>query len=112
MTRRRRAAMTVAAMTLAGSGVLVAANVTVHAAVTARPLEILLTNDDGPTASGQYLTTMRDALCAAGHHVTVVVPSTDQSGNGTRITGVGTLHADKSTFACGSGEGTSYAVSA
>lgn len=78
----------------------------------AGPLRIMLTNDDGPTASGEYLSALRDALCAAGHEVTVVVPSTDQSGNGTRITAKGTLSAAKSTFACGSGQGTEYAVSA
>lgn len=78
----------------------------------AAPLRILLTNDDGPTASGGYLTELRDALCAAGNAVTVVVPSTDQSGNGSRTTTRGTLTAAKSTFACGAGRGTEYAVSA
>jgi 5'-nucleotidase len=77
----------------------------------AEPLRILLTNDDGPTASGGYLTELRDTLCAAGNEVTVVVPSTDQSGNGTRITTKGTLSATRSTFSCGSGQGTEYAVS-
>jgi 5'/3'-nucleotidase SurE len=76
------------------------------------PLHIMLTNDDGPTASGQYLTVVRDALCAAGNDVTVVVPSTDQSGNGTRITVKGSLSAATSTFTCGSKQGTQYAISA
>jgi 5'-nucleotidase len=104
--------MTLMATALAVPGVLTGANTTGHAVAAAKPLEIVLTNDDGPTASGSYLTAMRDTLCAAGHHVTVIVPATDQSGNGTRITGVGTLSAATSTFRCGAGTGTQYAVSA
>jgi 5'-nucleotidase len=96
---------------VAVSGVAVGVDRAAAKPTASAPLRILLTNDDGPTASGGYLTELRDALCAAGNAVTVVVPATDQSGNGTRITVKGTLTAAKSTFTCGSGEGTEYAVS-
>ena len=43
-------------------------------------LSILLTNDDGYEAPG--LTTLKDALVAAGHSVTVVAPLDDRSGAG------------------------------
>lgn len=49
----------------------------------ADPLNILLTNDDGYTAPG--LVAMRKALEEAGHKVTVVAPSQDQSGKGTSL---------------------------
>ncbi|MGI5162948.1 5'/3'-nucleotidase SurE [Spirillospora sp. CA-253888] len=49
-----------------------------------RPLEILLTNDDGFAAPG--LAAVRQALTAAGHRVTVVAPATDQSGKGAGMT--------------------------
>ncbi|MFC9975340.1 5'/3'-nucleotidase SurE [Spirillospora sp. NPDC127200] len=49
-----------------------------------RPLEILLTNDDGFAAPG--LAAVRQALTAAGHRVTVVAPATDQSGRGAGMT--------------------------
>jgi 5'/3'-nucleotidase SurE len=101
-----------AAATIAIPGVALGMDSAAAKPAPAGPLRIMLTNDDGPTASGDYLSALRDALCAAGHEVTVVVPSTDQSGNGTRITAKGTLSAAKSTFACGSGQGTEYAVSA
>lgn len=111
MTRRVRPLLAALLVTVvAVSGVALGVD-RAAAKPAAGPLRILLTNDDGPTASGGYLTELRDALCAAGNQVTVVVPSTDQSGNGTRITTKGTLTAAKSTFACGSGQGTEYAVS-
>lgn len=46
------------------------------------PLDILLTNDDGYSAS--TLAALRQALSAAGHRVTVVAPCQDQSGSGTK----------------------------
>jgi 5'-nucleotidase len=46
----------------------------------ARSLDILLTNDDGYLNPG--INTLRTALCAAGHHVTMVAPATNQSGRG------------------------------
>jgi 5'/3'-nucleotidase len=42
-----------------------------------RPLQILLTNDDGYDAPG--LQVMQAALIRAGHHVTVVAPATNMS---------------------------------
>jgi len=53
-------------------------------ATAGRPLEILLTDDDGYSAPG--IQAVRQALIAAGHHVTVVAPAADQSGVGTAIT--------------------------
>ncbi len=53
----------------------------------AQALDILLSNDDGQAAPG--IQALRAALCAAGHHVTLVAPATDQSGRGGSInTGV------------------------
>jgi 5'-nucleotidase len=49
----------------------------------ARALDVLLTNDDGYLNPG--ITTLRDALCAAGHQVTLVAPATNQSGRGGSI---------------------------
>lgn len=46
-------------------------------------LDVLLTNDDGYMNPG--ITTLRAALCAAGHHVTMVAPATNQSGRGGSI---------------------------
>jgi 5'-nucleotidase len=43
-------------------------------------LDVLLTNDDGYQNPG--INTLRAALCAAGHHVTMVAPATNQSGRG------------------------------
>lgn len=53
------------------------------AAGAASALDVLLTNDDGQSAAG--IQAMRSALCAAGHHVTLVAPATDQSGRGGSI---------------------------
>ncbi|WP_261565235.1 5'/3'-nucleotidase SurE [Frankia gtarii] len=56
---------------------------------SARPLHILLTNDDGWRGTGgsdtPLIVALRDALKAAGHDVVVVAPGTDQSGQGGRI---------------------------
>jgi 5'-nucleotidase len=49
----------------------------------ARALDVLLTNDDGYLNPG--INTVRDALCAAGHSVTLVAPATNQSGRGGSI---------------------------
>lgn len=54
-----------------------------------QPLNIMLTNDDGWRGTGgaqtPLIVSLRDALQAAGHHVVVVAPGTDQSGQGGRI---------------------------
>lgn len=52
--------------------------------VHARPLSIMVTNDDGFEAPG--LVAVAAALKAAGHQVTVVAPRTDQSGSSVKIT--------------------------
>lgn len=52
-------------------------------------LRILLTNDDGWSAEG--ITTVFDALVAAGHDVTMVAPLGNNSGMGGRITLAGNL---------------------
>jgi 5'-nucleotidase len=49
----------------------------------ARALDVLLTNDDGYLNPG--INTVREALCAAGHDVTMVAPATNQSGRGGSI---------------------------
>ncbi|MFD8019374.1 5'/3'-nucleotidase SurE [Streptomyces lavendulae] len=54
------------------------------APVTAPPLRILLTNDDGYDAPGIRKAFAR--LTAAGHDVTIVAPLTNQSGTGTKTT--------------------------
>lgn len=56
-------------------------------------LRILLTNDDGADAPG--ITTLRDALVAAGHEVTVVAPDRDMSGKSGSMTVRGTLAVEK-----------------
>jgi 5'-nucleotidase len=71
----------------ASTGVSVQAQA--HPAGCTGPLDILLTNDDGWSAPG--LNAVRTALIAAGHHVTVVAPATDQSGKGGSLTTRGTL---------------------
>lgn len=55
------------------------------------PLNILITDDDGWTAPG--INAMYDALVAAGHHVTMVAPATNQSGVSARVDVSGTLTA-------------------
>ena len=61
------------------------APVLVPAAVAqARPLRILLTNDDGFDSNG--LKVMHAALVAAGHRVTVVAPATNQSATSMSMT--------------------------
>lgn len=58
-------------------------------AAQAKPLRILVTNDDGWVGAGgastPLIVALRDALARDGHRVTVVAPADDQSGNGTRI---------------------------
>jgi 5'/3'-nucleotidase SurE len=58
-------------------------------ATAPQPLDILLTNDDGWNAPG--ISAVYDALTAAGHHVTLVAPATNQSGAGARVTFGGAL---------------------
>jgi 5'/3'-nucleotidase SurE len=53
----------------------------------ATPLNILLTNDDGYTASGIQI--LRSALLAAGHNTIIVAPRTNQSGKGTGVADAG-----------------------
>ncbi|HEV7760631.1 MAG TPA: 5'/3'-nucleotidase SurE, partial [Acidimicrobiales bacterium] len=57
-------------------------------------LDILLTNDDGWRGPGgsdtPLIVALRDHLEAAGHHVVVVAPGTDQSGQGGRVSLPGT----------------------
>ncbi len=48
-----------------------------------KPLDILLTNDDGFEAEG--IETIYNALTAAGHNVTLVAPQEQQSGTGTAL---------------------------
>jgi 5'-nucleotidase len=62
---------------------LVAALALTAAPEAARALHILLTNDDGYQNPG--INTLRAALCAAGHRVTMVAPATNQSGRGGSI---------------------------
>jgi 5'/3'-nucleotidase SurE len=49
----------------------------------AKPLNIMLVNDDGYQAEG--INTLYQGLVAAGHHVTLVAPKQEQSGRGTSI---------------------------
>lgn len=56
-----------------------------------RPLQILLTNDDGHDAPGIHK--LRDALRQAGHRVTVVSTQESRGGTGTAMTNSGTLKA-------------------
>ena len=56
----------------------------------AKPLRILLTNDDGYDAPG--INTLQRHLLAAGHDVTLVAPLKDHSGSGIRVTTHGRLH--------------------
>lgn len=73
------------------------------------PLRIMLTNDDGATASG--LLAVRDALCAVGDNVTVVAPATNQSGTSAKFTTSGTVTATQTSFQCGAHTASSWAVS-
>jgi 5'-nucleotidase len=58
----------------------------------ARPLSILLTNDDGWDAAG--ITALYDALVARGHRVTLVGPAANQSG-ASMSTSPGPLHVTR-----------------
>jgi 5'-nucleotidase len=77
-------------LTMSASTAVEKATTHTTAQVHMRPLNILLTNDDGWRGPGGSTTplirALRDALAAAGHHVVVVAPGTDQSGQGSRIT--------------------------
>jgi 5'/3'-nucleotidase SurE len=78
MTRRAgrpALASTIGLLVLALSG---------HGVAQAKPLKILLTNDDGFDSTG--LTVMRAALVKAGHQVTVVAPATNMSSSSMSMT--------------------------
>jgi len=62
---------------------VLACSCALFAANGALGLNILLTNDDGYQSPG--INTLRDALCAAGHQVTMVAPAANQSGRGGSI---------------------------
>lgn len=59
-------------------------------ALADRSLRIVVSNDDGwigpDGSSTPLIATLRNALAADGHDVTVVAPATDQTGTGTRLT--------------------------
>jgi 5'-nucleotidase len=85
MTRRIIAIMAcVAAATAGVAGAGAAAR-----PAQSQPLDILLTNDDGWLGAGgsqtPLIVALRDAFESAGHHVTVVAPGTNQSGQGGRF---------------------------
>lgn len=71
-------------------------------------LDILLSNDDGLDRGG--LPALQEALCAAGHRVTVSAPASDQSGSGGSFTGSGALEVESKGAACEDGRGQTYAV--
>ncbi len=81
----------IAALVAVAAGSLVSVDVAGAGSRPNRPrsLDILVTNDDGWRGEGGSQTplvvALRDALEAAGHHVVVVAPGTDQSGQGGRI---------------------------
>jgi 5'-nucleotidase len=58
-------------------------------AAAAQDLDVLLTNDDGFDAVG--IRTVRDALVAAGHRVTIVAPLENRSGSGMSVTTSGAI---------------------
>ena len=58
-------------------------------AAAATPLNILLTNDDGYSATGIQI--LRRALVAAGHTAIIVAPRTNQSGKGTGVADAGAM---------------------
>ncbi|MFI5980239.1 5'/3'-nucleotidase SurE [Streptomyces sp. NPDC051555] len=76
------ATLLLCAPALAGTVPAAAASQAGPASGPARPLRILLTNDDGYNAPGIRLAFAR--LTAAGHDVTIVAPLTNQSGAGTK----------------------------
>jgi 5'/3'-nucleotidase len=92
MTRRIIAIMTCLAAAAAGSAATAGAAGAAGAGSRQdrpRPLDILVTNDDGWQGEGgsqtPLIVALRDRLDAAGHHVTVVAPGTNQSGQGGRF---------------------------
>lgn len=78
---------------LAAVGAIGSTQAQARPAACTGPLDVLLTNDDGWQAPG--LQAARSALIAAGHHVTVVAPATDQSGRGGAVTTGGTLRINR-----------------
>jgi 5'/3'-nucleotidase SurE len=69
-----------------------------QAEASERPLRIMLTSDDG--VGGQGLFVLREALCGAGHEVTIVAPAADRSGTGTALTLNVAMRAIRSQFSC------------
>ena len=59
--------------------ILIAALIFLSAPLFAKPLHIMLTNDDGIDAPG--LRAVKKSLVAAGHRVSVVAPAEQQSGS-------------------------------
>ncbi|GAA3649605.1 5'/3'-nucleotidase SurE [Nocardioides ginsengisoli] len=80
-------ALTVAALASAGPAASTA--VPSSPAGCKRPLDIVLTNDDGYAAPG--INAVYAALNAAGHHVAMVAPATNQTGKGGGMAYGGTL---------------------
>lgn len=80
------------------------------AETAAAPLDIMLTNDDG--VHGGFIDIIRDELCGAGHRVTVVAPSGDQSGNSSRFTSArdAKLKVTTTSFTCGDGTGQQHSI--
>jgi 5'-nucleotidase len=77
---------------LAGSACLVLGSTAATAIASEddpRPLQILLTNDDGWNAPG--ITAVHEALVEAGHDVVLVAPASNQSGKGAAVTFGGSL---------------------
>lgn len=68
---------------------LLLAAISSPADVSGQSLDILLTNDDGYQAQG--IQTVRDALIAAGHRVTIVAPLDNRSGSGMSLTTSGSI---------------------
>jgi 5'/3'-nucleotidase SurE len=77
-------------------------------AAEARPLRILLTNDDGVGGQGLFL--LREALCGAGHQVTIVAPAADRSGTGTALSLNVAIRATRTQFTCGGAQADAWAV--
>lgn len=86
--RRRTRTLSLAAVLLCAPVLATATPATAQVAARpgtgeAKPLRIMITNDDGFDAPGIRI--LADRLTAAGHDVTVVAPLTNQSGMGTKM---------------------------
>lgn len=78
------------------------------------PLDILLTNDDGATATG--IRALRSQLVAAGHHVTLAAPDRNASGSSMGFTWgavrVARDPADPAVFSIGASPATAVVLAA